>query len=788
MNSTADWFIEVSDGVKRQIPPKLIKLSDLEPWQIEHQGSIQGLFRSIYMYATNDPYIGGVLSDFYMDFDCEENPDNARKEAIVVVKKLGLELGIPEGNMQIAFSGLKGISLTVDYRIFGAELLEYLPRIWRSIAEELKEQLKLKTVDFAIYEKRRLWRLLNSRHQESGLYKIPLTLAELKMPMEQIMKLAATPRKPISMAVKSISAAKKLFRMHKRKYEKWIKQHYSVIDAKKFIKLGDDPPCVKQRIQLGAKVGQRNPFLFQLAVYYAQKGLNEADICKIGYDFASRCEPGGREFPRSGEVEATVASAYQGSKEGRYSIGCSSDALADLCDKPNCGVYVAKQPKKQEAELRMKIGEPIIYKEWKSVILSNFPWLWKYIETAASTAAINLIKDALPVVIVFMGVSGCGKTTVIYCFLRFEHSHQSDKFTVASFVAHTPHKTAKELEEIDLLPKVKHRLFITPDLSSLFGMDKEKLREVISVLTRVLDGRGLVTDSGTHGTRGYQGDYSFTWIAATTPIQHRVWNIFGNLGARMFFYYMPPKEKTADERIHEIKQAEYAEKVRRCNEATLRFLSGIWEKEQIDWNRQNDPDEVLAIIVELSNLLVKLRGTVRVSIKEDFLSGEKTYFSTPIIEDPNRAVLALYNLARGHAIVNSRRQITKEDLPMLFDVTLSSAPYERILTLKSLLRRNGTISTADLMADLGCSRQTARRAMKTFEVLGLADVDTASVETEGGRQTGFMMTLKSEFNRFLSAEFADLQAADEGIREISTSEGEKQKWKKGSKIRNRNQD
>jgi hypothetical protein len=31
--------------------------------------------------------------------------------------------------------------------------------------------------------------------------------------------------------------------------------------------------------------------------------------------------------------------------------------------------------------------------------------------------------------------------------------------------------------------------------------------------------------------RGYEGDYMFSWIGATTPIPHKVWEQFGNLGA-----------------------------------------------------------------------------------------------------------------------------------------------------------------------------------------------------------------------------------------------------------------
>ncbi|MDI6847735.1 MAG: hypothetical protein QMD23_06360 [Candidatus Bathyarchaeia archaeon] len=192
---TSEWFIEVSDGVKRKSPPEIIKVSQLHEWQAEHQSSTQGLFSSIYMYPTDDPYTGGVLSDFYMDFDCKENPDKARKEAVAVIKKLINDYNIPEDNIRIAFSGMKGICLTIDHRVFATESHADLPLIWKSMVQDLIAKLKLKTADTDIYERRRLWRLLNSRHQKSGLYKIPLTLAELEnLTIDKIKQMANKPR------------------------------------------------------------------------------------------------------------------------------------------------------------------------------------------------------------------------------------------------------------------------------------------------------------------------------------------------------------------------------------------------------------------------------------------------------------------------------------------------------------------------------------------------------------------------------------------------------------------
>jgi predicted transcriptional regulator len=747
-----EWYIEVSDSVKRKVPPEIVNVSDLPRWQREHQDSELGLFRSIYEYPTEDPYVGGVISDFYVDLDCEKDPDKARKEAVALVKTLINDYSIPEEIINIAFSGMKGISISIGHEVFNVEARADLPMIWKSIVKHLASKLNLKTVDTKVYERRRLWRLLNSKHQKSGLYKIPLTFTELeKLSIEEIKEKAVKHRpQPFVVAQGSpVPKAVSLFQEHQKKIEEWKQKRKESFGDIEIKSLGEDPPCVQKLFEQGADEESRNISLFQLAVYWSQKGLSEEEIVKLGYGFAKHCKLGVHPFPEGEEIERTVYSAYVGVQDGRYSVGCSSETFALLCDRENCPLF---NPLKQEW---MKVGEPISYDEWREVITKNFPHLWPYAEACASAIAILLIKDALPFCLVLQGVPGCGKTTTLSFFYNFLHSHKTDKFTPASFVSHAPQKSEKELEKVDLLPKLKHKVLITSDLSPLFGLIPERLKENLSTLTRVLDGHGLTTESGIHGTRGYSGDYMFTWIAATTPIPYAVWDLFGNLGARMYFHEVGTERKTVDEHLQELRQATYRQKVKECNEASLRFLKKIWQTGEVEWNPEKDPEEVLRRIVQLALLLVRLRGKVNVVVKQDY-EGEKTYYSTPTIEHADRAREALYQLARGHAIIKGRKQVTIADLPVAVEVTLSSAPYDRVNAFKYLLENEGSVTTSDLMRDLKCSRRTAIRSMKTLEILELVDLEKTSVETEFGTRTGYTMRLKEEFKWFTSGEFRKL--------------------------------
>lgn len=487
------------------------------------------------------------------------------------------------------------------------------------------------------------------------------------------------------------------------------------------------------QLMKGVRHGQRDVAAIQLASYYRQEGYDE---------------------------EETLEKLREWDKRNRDERGAHPDRLGEeILAQKVCSAFKPKEPYhyrfKEGINRRwLEVGEPISFNEWREVITKNFPKLWPYAEACASTATILLIKDALPFALILQGVPGCGKTTTLSFFYDFLHSHKTDKFTPASFVSHAPQKTEKELEKVDLLPKLKHKILITSDLSPLFGLIPERLKENLSTLTRVLDGRGLVTESGIHGTRGYSGDYMFTWVAATTPIPYAVWDLFGNLGARMYFYEVGTERKTVDEHVQELRRTTYRHRVRECNQATLRFLKNVWQTGEVEWNPEKDHEKILRRIVELALLLVRLRGKVNVVYKENY-EGEKTYFSTPTIEHADRARQALYNLARGHAIIKGRKQLTLVDLPVVIEVTLSSAPYDRVNAFKYLLTK-GTVTTADLMRDLKCSRRTAIRSMKTLEILDLVELKKTPVETEIGTRTGYTMSLKDEFKWFTSDEFKKL--------------------------------
>src|SRR4030066_666796 len=114
---------------------------------------------------------------------------------------------------------------------------------------------------------------------------------------------------------------------------------------------------------------------------------------------------------------------------------------------------------------------------------------------------------------------------------------------------------------------------------------------------------------------------------------------------------------------------------------------------------------------------------------------------------------------RGHALIQGRTQVDTSDLPVIIDVALSSAPWDRVNAFAYLLTKE-TATTNDLMVDLKCSRSKAIRTMKTLELLELVSLEEETVDTFGGEQKGYIMQLKDEFKWFKSYEFKQLWRPD----------------------------
>lgn len=410
----------------------------------------------------------------------------------------------------------------------------------------------------------------------------------------------------------------------------------------------------------------------------------------------------------------------------------------------------AERAKEGPGILFVPSTSPPDLKKVQAVVLDAFPELWPATQTAMATPASMIPDDVLnPSALIFEGPSAGGKTTVIDFVDGTPYlGYRTDKFTPRAFVSHAANVPGTLLADVDLLPRIRHRCMLTGELSPLFRGREEDLVENFAILTAVLDGRGLQTDSGSRGRRGYTGDYLFSWIGATTPLPTRTWRLMQQLGARLLFYWMHLPVPEEDEIVANLTgERSYRERLAACRAAVNEFLLALFRAHArkgqerpfgITWNRRADQD-VAKQIARLAQVGAEARGVV--SVWQD--DQGQINFHPPNVEQPHRLAALLYNLARGHALLHGRSQLTGEDLLLVSRVALDSMPLERRKVLRLLITTEpGLLRSSDEVKEaLGCSKPTALRIMREMGLLGVADVQTDPSDREEGGRPGLTIAL-----------------------------------------------
>jgi len=122
-----------------------------------------------------------VADKIWFDFDNKENPALAQADCLTVVERLKRQ-GIPDSDIQVFFSGQKGNNIVVDTK--QTLTPEEVARVTEKLAGDLK------TFDLSLYDASQIMRVPGTKHQASGLYKIPLTIPQLTKDISQIREMA----------------------------------------------------------------------------------------------------------------------------------------------------------------------------------------------------------------------------------------------------------------------------------------------------------------------------------------------------------------------------------------------------------------------------------------------------------------------------------------------------------------------------------------------------------------------------------------------------------------------
>lgn len=418
--------------------------------------------------------------------------------------------------------------------------------------------------------------------------------------------------------------------------------------------------------------------------------------------------------------------------------------------KGGTGQAIASRPRFMKLEHLVK---RVDFAAWRSVIGKHFPDLLFPAEVGLSIIAQILIKDVTnPFALVLVDVPSSGKTITINFFQGIDDlTYASDKFTPAAFVSNANNVKKKDLPKIDLLPRLQYKMLLLRDLSTLFAKREEDLTDLLGLLTRVLDGEGLNTDSGVHGQRQYVGEYLFMILAGSTPIRPRIWNMMGSLGSRLFFLDMHSREKTEDELAEQLGSEAFKKMEATCRATTKFLLETLWYDHQygIEWDKASDRKDYKLIISRCAKLLARLRGVIQVWKDRNSLD-EAYEYNSPVIERADRINQLFYNVARGHAVACGRERIEQEDLRVVIELAIDSCMPMRAKLFRAVLNGDGEIGTGDAMASLDCSRPTAHGEMEKLVLLKICHYEAQDHLAPGGQEK--KIRLNDEFSWFLSDE------------------------------------
>lgn len=393
------------------------------------------------------------------------------------------------------------------------------------------------------------------------------------------------------------------------------------------------------------------------------------------------------------------------------------------------------RPKEQTNSNQHELAKAMARVE--TVVGRYFPEALDSVRAALAVCAVGCFSDnSQPTAVHLVGSPGAGKTLPLEFMMPegdddplAECFYRSDNFTAASFVSHKADDNDETLRKIDLLPKIKDKTLLTPELSPLFRGRRDDLVKTFGILTRVLDGQGYQSDSGAHGRRGYAGPHNFQWLGATTPLSLKALTVMGELGPRIFFYAADRPRKDVQQlyqRLRGLQRGKIHEESakRKCRAAVRNFL--------IQFSRTCPPgsfsstavacaDRRLQELATWAEAVTKLRAVVT--------KDKKNRLHVVSTEYPERILKVLRNITLASALIRGESKVKRHDLAQIAHIAMSSGVPGRGKVLSATLDNGGAATTPEVQRLTQMSTPTALRYMRELGAVGLVHFSKRSPVT-----------------------------------------------------------
>lgn len=383
---------------------------------------------------------GAYTNSLIFDFDSKENTELARADAIELLNRLQTldEIDVSK-SASAFFSGRKG---------FHIELVtnrEFNPDDTKMICSALCTGLK--TFDTSIYNTTRLFRIPNTKHQTTKLYKIELGLDDLvNLSMEDILEIAKTPNKALE--TPEPCDGEKLYKTHietaKLLYAEMAKSKQVIVDTEEVegirgLDLIDFDKCPKNKprcvyaLEHGIMVpgqGERNELFRALAVYNRNQGFDKETTHNILKSIARKnaiLYPESEAYTKEEIWNTVIASAFSGDFKqipGATGISADNPHIKRYCNL--VGQYTDKlctlHNKANKTKSTVQIEE----------VSNSFNKFASNFDKNTVRTGIKLIDNymniAIGTVTLVAGASGSGKTSL--CLEVLENCNKTDQHSV----------------------------------------------------------------------------------------------------------------------------------------------------------------------------------------------------------------------------------------------------------------------------------------------------------------------------------------------------------------------
>jgi len=322
---------------------KRLNIKELAAFQ--SQANNWNCFASIQTFAVPEKERGEYhIAPLYFDLDFPDNPEVAQADAIKIIDFFMVELGLQESDIWVYFSGSKGFHVLVSTGALKIEARPDLQKIFKHIASYLRQRLgetyfdqqdkkdkviPLKSIDYQVYTCPRMLRLPNSVHSKTRLYKIELTIPELKtLSLAEIKKVAEKPRnavfanRPAEKREKAANFYANKVREHLESAKTTEKKYAG--EAYTFAK-GNPPVCVQDLLNGGwKKDGDRNMATVQLASYFKAAGHTYDETLAVLEDWVVKYTTATAEWEKkqkAANTRSVVSTVFEG--DNNYRFGCA---------------------------------------------------------------------------------------------------------------------------------------------------------------------------------------------------------------------------------------------------------------------------------------------------------------------------------------------------------------------------------------------------------------------------------------------------------------------------------